>query len=90
MTDTAVSKINKTLSDSIAHLSDRQQMFNMGPDDLRMNVMDSKLEEILRQQQQSAAGSPNLDIERSPDGKVISIGGRPVRRGLRGELSGVE
>ena len=90
ITAEAIAQINTTLTESIEHLSNRQQMFDMGPADLRMNVMDSKLEEILRQQQQPAAGPPNLDIERSPDGKVVSIGGRPVRRGLRGELSGIE
>jgi len=52
--------------------------------------MDNKLEELRRQQQQSPGVPPNLDIERSPDGRVVSIGGRPVRRGLKGELSGVE
>jgi hypothetical protein len=90
ITAEAVEQINTNLMASIEHLSNRQQMFGMGPADLRMNVMDNKLEELRRQQQQPPGTPPNLDIERSPDGRVVSIGGRPVRRGLKGELSGVE
>jgi hypothetical protein len=62
----------------------------MNPANLRMNAMDNKLEGILNQQQQGQAAPPNMDISRAPDGKVVSIGGRAVRRGLKGELSGLE
>jgi hypothetical protein len=90
ITAEAVEQINTNLMASIEHLSNRQQMFGMSPANLRMNAMDNKLEELLKQQQQGQAASPNLDIVRSPDGRVASIGGRAVRRGLKGELSGLE
>ena len=84
VTNSAVSKINTTLADSINHLSSRQQIFNTGSTNI--DPINSKLDKILQQQQET----PDLNITRDAQGKVSAIGGRPVKRGPNGELRGVE
>ena len=62
----------------------------------QIDPLNAKLDAILQQQGNMAPQAPqeqtppDLTIERGPDGRVASIGGRPVRRGDNGELRGVE
>ena len=84
ITNTAVNKINTTLSDSITHLSGRQQLFNTGSTNI--DPINAKLDRIIKQQTES----PDLNISRDAQGKVSAIGGRTVKRGPNGELRGVE
>jgi hypothetical protein len=88
-TNSAIEQINNKVNDSINHITQRQQMFQIDP-------LNAKLDAILQQQGNMAPQAPqeqapaDLTIERGPDGRVASIGGRPVRRGDNGELRGVE
>ena len=88
-TNTAIDQISNKVNESMNHITQRQQMFQIDP-------LNSKLDAILQQQGQMAPQQPqemqepDLNIERGPDGRVASIGGRPVRRGDNGELRGVE
>jgi len=88
-TNSAIEQINNKVNDSINHITQRQQMFQIDP-------LNAKLDAILQQQGNMAPQAPqeqtppDLTIERGPDGRVVSIGGRPVRRGDNGELRGVE
>ena len=84
VTDSAVNKINSTLGDSITALTSKQQMFNTGSTNI--DPINAKLDEILRQQQQE----PDLNITRDEQGRVASIGGRPVQRDPNGRLRGVD
>ncbi len=84
VTDSAVNKINSTLGDSITALTNKQQMFNTGSTNI--DPINAKLDEILKQQQQE----PDLNITRDEQGRVSSIGGRPVQRDPNGRLRGVD
>jgi len=88
-TSDAIQNIDNKVNQSLNHLTQRQQMFQIDP-------LNAKLDAILQQQGNMAPQAPqeqtppDLTIERGPDGRVASIGGRPVRRGDNGELRGVE
>ena len=89
-TNTAIDQISQKVNESMNHITQRQQMFQIDP-------LNSKLDQILQQRggqlpPQAPVQEPqqDLNLERGPDGRVISIGGRPVRRGDNGELRGVE
>lgn len=81
VTNNAVNQINNTLGDSLVSLGRKQ----FSPD---MTPLNRKLDALLQQREQQAP--TRMDIERGDDGRVIRIAGRPVRRGSRGELSGIE
>ena len=59
-------------------------MFNTGSTNI--DPINAKLDEILKQQQQE----PDLNITRDEQGRVSSIGGRPVQRDPNGRLRGVD
>ena len=88
-TSDAIQNKDNKVNQSLNHLTQRQQMFQIDP-------LNAKLDAILQQQGNMAPQAPqeqtppDLTIERCPDGRVASIGGRPVRRGDNGELRGVE
>ena len=86
-------EVRRTMEDSLLHLSTRQTMFPIPGS----NSMQEKLDALLQQSQgreQLPEEAPEdegpMQIERDQNGRVISIGGRPVTRGDNGELSGVE
>ena len=84
--NTAANRINASLNDSLITLSNKQNVMSMDP-------LNTKLDQILQQQQQqalAASQASDMSIERDEDGRVLRIGGRPVRRGPAGELQGVE
>ena len=84
--NSAANRINASLNDSLMTLSNKQNVISMDP-------LNTKLDQILQQQQKqalAAAEASNMNIERGEDGRVLRIGGRPVRRGPAGELTGVE
>ena len=81
VTNGAVSQINNTLSDSLISLGRKQFSPDIAP-------LNRKLDELLAQRENLAP--TRMDIERGDDGRVLRIAGRPVRRGPRGELNGIE
>ena len=84
--NSAANRINASLNDSLMTLSNKQNVISMDP-------LNTKLDQILQQQQKqalAASEASNMNIERGEDGRVLRIGGRPVRRGPSGELTGVE
>jgi hypothetical protein len=84
--NTAANRINASLNDSLITLSNKQNVMSIDP-------LNTKLDQILQQQQQqalAASQASDMSIERGEDGRVLRIGGRPVRRGPAGELQGVE
>ena len=100
ITNAAINKINMAVEDSLGHLAGRQQMFSLESPELRMNQMDVKLDELLQtqaqqgalqeEQRQRAASPGAMDITRDSSGKVVAVGGRAVKRGVNGELAGLE
>jgi predicted component of type VI protein secretion system len=81
-------QINSTLNDSLVALSRKQTMMDFNPIDAKINQkIDEKLNAILAQQKRPEP--KDINIERGADGKVVSIGGRPVKRGPAGELQGI-
>ncbi len=83
---TTANRINASLNNSLITLSNKQNVMSMDP-------LNTKLDQILKQQQQQAlanADQSSINIDRGEDGRVLRIGNRPVRRGPAGELQGVD